>query len=154
MLGCGKKLLKVMLWQKGPWRECLAESIITESSLAIVNEEKCQIEKLKLKLNQEEFQKVLKSKEFCKWESQFSEYVLNIMHKRTDLARFRLSCLDFCELMSNLIYATRTSSWEMRLSCVEEVIPRTRHLYARYLVPFLNDMRSLPVTMPEVYRAF
>lgn len=29
-----------------------------------------------------------------------------------------------------------------------------RHNYARYLVPFLNDMRSLPVTMPEVYSAF
>ena len=48
--------------------------------------------------------------------------------------------------MLNLIYA------------VEEVIPWTfaydRHNYARYLVPFLNDMRSLPVTMPEVYSAF
>lgn len=46
----------------------------------------------------------------------------------------------------------------MYLSCVEEVIPWTfaydRLNYARYLVPFLNDMRSLPVTMPEVYSAF
>ena len=46
----------------------------------------------------------------------------------------------------------------MYLSCVEEVIPWTfaydRHNYARYLVPFLNDMGSLPVTMPEVHSAF
>jgi len=60
--------------------------------------------------------------------------------------------------MLNLIYATRTGSWEMYLSCVEEVIRWTfaydHHNYARYLVPFLNDMRSLPVTMPEVHSAF
>ena len=41
---------------------------------------------------------------------------------------------------------------------MEEVIPRTfaydRQNYARYLVPFLNDMHGLSVTMPEVYRAF
>ena len=134
------------------------EACLTESSLAIVNEEKRQIEKLKLELNQEEFQKVLKSNEFGKWEGQFSEYVLNIMQKGTDLARFWLSYLDLCELMLNLIYATRTGSWEIYLSCVEGVIPWTfaydRHNYARYLIPFLNDMRSLPVTMPEVYSAF
>lgn len=45
------------------------------------------MEKLKLELNQEEFQKVLKSNEFCKWEGHFSEYVLNIMQKGSDLAR-------------------------------------------------------------------
>ena len=42
----------------------------------------------------------------------------------------------------------------MYLSCVEEVIPLIfaydRHNYPHYLVPFLNDMGSLPVTIPEV----
>ena len=27
-------------------------------------------------------------------------------------------------------------------------------IYARYLIPFLNDMRSLLVKMPEVQKAF
>ena len=46
----------------------------------------------------------------------------------------------------------------MYISCVEEDIPWTfaydRQNYARYLVPFLNGMRELSVTMPVVYRAF
>ena len=77
---------------------------------------KRQIEELKLKLNQEEFQEVINSNEVCKWKSQFSEYVLNITQKGADLVRFWLSCLDLCELMLNLIYAARRGSWEMYLS--------------------------------------
>ena len=92
------------------------------------------------------------------WEGQFHAYVLNIKERGTDLARFWLSYLELCELMLNLIYATRTGSWELYLSCMEEVIPWTfaydRQNHARYLVPFLKDMRGLSVTMPEVYRAF
>ena len=41
---------------------------------------------------------------------------------------------------------------------MEEDIPWTfaydRQNYARYLVPFLNDMRGLSVTMSVVYHAF
>ena len=42
--------------------------------------------------------------------------------------------------------------------CIEEVInwafAYDRQNCARYFVPFLNDMRSLSTTMPEVYAAF
>ena len=46
------------------------------------------------------------------------------------------------------------------MSCIEEVIPWAfaytydRQNYVRYLIPFLDDMRHLPVRMPEVYTAF
>ena len=133
-------------------------SLTDESSACMLNEEKHQMEQLKLDLEPEEFERVLHSNEFHKWEGQFNAYVLDIKEKGTDLARFWLSYLELCELMLNLIYATRTGSWELYLSCVEEVIPWTfaydRQNYARYLVPFLNDMRGLSVTMSEVYRAF
>ena len=60
--------------------------------------------------------------------------------------------------MLNLIYASRTGSWELYLSCIEEVIPWAfaydLQNYARYLIPFLDDMRHLSVRMPEVYTAF
>ena len=132
-------------------------SLTDDSSACMLNEEKHQMEKLKLDLKPEEFERVLHSNEFHKWEGQFNAYVLDIKEKGTDLARFWLSYLELCELMLNLIYATRTGSWELYLSCVEEVMPWTfaydRQNYARYLVPFLNDMRGLSVTMPEVYRA-
>ena len=132
-------------------------SLTDESSACMLNEEKHQMEQLKLDLGPEEFERVLHSNEFHKWEGQFNAYVLDINEKGTDLARFWLSYLELCQLMLNLIYATRTGSWELHLSCVE-VIPWTFAYdcqnYACYLVPFLNDMRGLSVTMPEVYRAF
>ena len=41
---------------------------------------------------------------------------------------------------------------------MEEVIPWTlandHQKFARYLVPFLDDLRGLSVTMPKVYRVF
>jgi hypothetical protein len=42
--------------------------------------------------------------------------------------------------------------------CIEEVInwafAYDWQNYARYLVPFLNDIRSLSMSMPEVHAAF
>ena len=72
--------------------------------------------------------------------------------------KFWLSYLELCELVFNLIYATRTGNWTLYVSCNEEVIPwcfaYDRQNYARYLIPFLNDMVRLPSSMPEVYNAF
>ena len=116
------------------------------------------LEQLKLDPNQEEITKVLHNDAFLEWEKQFNAYVNEIKKSGTDLARFWLTYIDLCELLLNLIYATRTGSWNLYLVCVEEVInwafAYDRQNYARYLVPFLNDMRSLSTTMPEVYAAF
>lgn len=38
--------------------------------------------------------------------------------------RFWLLYMELCELMLNLIYASRTGSWELHLACIEEMIPR------------------------------
>ena len=63
-----------------------------------------------------------------------------------------------CELVFNLMYATRTGNWALYVSCIEEFIPwcfaYDRQNYARYLIPFLNDMLRLPSSTPEVYNAF
>ena len=62
-----------------------------------------------------------------------------------------------CELLFNLVYSTRTGEWEFYLSCVERVLPWAfeydRQNYARYLIPFLNDMRALPYEKPNAYTA-
>ena len=77
--------------------------------------------------------------------------------KESFLERSWLSYLELCELMLNLIYAPHTASWELYLPCIEEVIPWAfvydRQNYTRYPIPFLDDMRHLPVRMPEVYTA-
>ena len=60
--------------------------------------------------------------------------------------------------MPNLIYASSSGCWELYLSCIEEVIPWAfaydRQNYARYLIPFLKNIRHLCVRIPEVYAAF
>lgn len=68
------------------------------------------------------------------------------------------SYLELIELSLNLIYATRTGDWELYLSCIEEVIPWAfaydRQNYARYLIPYVNDMRKLPSSKSNVHEAF
>ena len=64
----------------------------------------------------------------------------------SDLSKFWLSYLKLCQLHLNLDFSTRSGDWELYLACVEEVIVCTfaydRQKYARYLIPFLNAMRS------------
>ena len=79
--------------------------------------------------------------------------------KGSDLEKFWLIYLDLCELLLNLIFATRSGNWELYLTYIEKVITwwsfaHDRHKYARSLLPSLNGMRDLPATFPEVYTAF
>ena len=116
------------------------------------------LEQLKLELNQEEFERVLSSREFREFEEPFHVYVQGMKEKGSNLGRFWLSYLELCELMLNLIFASHTGDWQLYLSCIEEVIPWAFAYdcqnYARYLIPFLDDMRHLSLRMPEVYTAF
>ena len=134
-------------------RLLLREFEATVQSLPALN-----LEQLKLNLNQDDFDQVLNSREFREFGEQFHFFVQEIQEKGSNLARFWLSYLELSELLLNLIYASRTGSWELYLSCIEEVIPWAfaydHQNYARYLIPFLDDMRQLPVKKPEVYTAF
>ena len=81
------------------------------------------LEQLKLDPNQEDFERVMNNREFREFGDQFHVYVQGMREKGSLLARFWLSYLELCKLMLNLIYASRTGSWELYLSCIEEVIP-------------------------------
>ena len=103
-------------------------------SLPILN-----LEQLKLELNQEEFERVLSSREIREFGEQFHVYVQGIKEKGSNLGRFWLSYLELCELMLNLIFASRTDDWQLYLSCIEEVIPwafaydaRTTHVISSH----------------------
>ena len=80
------------------------------------------LEQLKLDPNQKEINKVLRSGTFLEWEKQFNAYVHDVKKSGTDLTRFWLTYIDLRELLLNLIYATRTGSWNLYLVCIEEVI--------------------------------
>ena len=81
----------------------------------------------------------------------------NLREKGSDLVKFWLPYLEICELVLNLIDATCTGNWTLYLSCIKEAIPWCfaygHQNYARYLIPFLNNMLRLPSSMPEVYNA-
>ena len=81
------------------------------------------IENLKLSLCQEEYQKVVASSEFKKWNELLMAHISDIRNKASDLEKFWLTYFDLCELLLNLIFATRSGNWELYLSCIEEVIP-------------------------------
>ncbi|EDO43283.1 predicted protein [Nematostella vectensis] len=127
------------------------EATCEENEILRRKEEK--LSQLKLNQCQEVYQRALDSPEIREWELKFEAYVSHKRKEGSDLAKFWLSYQDLCQLLFNLLYATRTGGWELYLSCIEEVIPWAfaydRQNYARYLVPYLDDMRSLPETMPE-----
>ena len=124
----------------------------------MLNEQKAQLEQLKLNLCQEEIEQILESDVFQQWENRFQEHIADMMQNGRDLAKFWLTYLELCELLVALINATRTGNSELYLAGIEAVIPwifsYDRQNYARYLVPYLNDIRALPTVMPEVCDAF
>ena len=65
------------------------------------------IENLKLNLSQEEYQKVVASPEFKKWNELLMAHISDIGNKGSDLEKFWLAYLDLCELLLNFVFATR-----------------------------------------------
>ena len=134
------------------------EASLCENSPELPSDLKTQLEQLMLNLCQEEIEHVLESELVQQWKNCFQEHVTDIRRNGSDLAKFWITYLQLCELLLDLIYATRTGNLELHLSCVEAVIPWTfaydRQNYARYLIPYLNDMSALPTIMPEVFDAF
>ena len=120
--------------------------------------QKTLIEELKLAISPVGYTNLLQHDDFKTWHEAFQVFMTNLREKGSALVKFWLSYLEICELVLNLIYATRTGNWTMYLSCIEEVIPwcfaYECQNYARYLIPFLNDMLRLPSSMPEAYNAF
>ncbi len=112
----------------------------------------------KLNTSQEKFEAVKEEGVVAELYEFYLKFLALIEKEGSDLQRFWLSYLQLCELLLNLIFAIRVGDWELYLSCVEEVIPWTfaydRQKYARYLLPFLDDMRKLPTEKPDVYVAF
>ena len=134
------------------------ESSVSEDQKVILDSKTAAVEELKFNLGLEKSTALLESNNIQRWYEVFTCFVESMTNNGSDLSKFWLSYLERCELLLNLIFATRSGNWKLYLACIEEVIPWTfaydRQNYARYLIPFLNDMRSLPNKMPEVQNAF
>ena len=100
------------------------ESSFDDTEIGNFNEdEKKEIENLKTNLCQEECERVLNSTAFSDWIDHFSSYITHLKVEGSDLAKFWISYLELCELLLNLIYATRTGNWELYLLCIGETLP-------------------------------
>ena len=134
------------------------EHSLSGNEIEMMNEQKAQLEQLKLNLCQEEIEQILESDVFQQWENRFQEHIADMKQNGSDLAKFWFTYLELCKLLLALINATRTGNSELYLACIEAVIPWAFSYdwqnYARYLVPYLNDIHALPTVMPEVYDAF
>ena len=134
------------------------EAWMAEKNPDVLSQSREVLEDLKLNTSQEKFDAVKKEGVVKELYEFYLKYLVLIEKEGSDLQRFWLTYLQLCELLLNLIFATRVGDWELYLSCVEEVIPWAfaydRQKYARYLLPFLDDMRKLPAEKPDVYAAF
>ena len=99
------------------------EASLPGNVMDVYEQKNTAIENLKLNLSQEEYQKVLASSEFKKWNELLIAHISEIRNKGSDLEKFWLTYLDLCELLLNLVFATRSGNWELYLSCMEEVMP-------------------------------
>ena len=98
----------------------------------MLSEKKHQMEQLKLDLGPEEFERMLHSNEFRKWDGQFNAYILDVLFTRRQQAAGSCTFLAWKKIYHGLAYD--------RQNC------------ARYLVPFLNGMRGLSVSMEPFIR--
>ena len=75
------------------------ESLLPENAEAMLSDEKKQIEKLKLDFCQDEVERVLESNEYTRWIECFHQFVIDLKENGIDLAKFRLSYVQLCELL-------------------------------------------------------
>ena len=76
------------------------------------SDQKKQIDKLKLDFCQDEVERVLESNEYTRWIiACFRQFVFDLKENGSDSAKFWLFYVEFCELLLNLIFATRSGNW-------------------------------------------
>lgn len=132
-------------------------STLPQEQEEIVVQFQKELDKLKENICAEGFEECLNSSSLEEWYRLFSRFV-STNAETSDLFKFWLTFLSIFELCLNLIYSTRTGDWLKYLSCIEACIPwifaYDRQNYAKYMVPYLNDMKSLQKLHPAVYKAF
>ena len=75
-----------------------------------------------------------------------------------NLAKFWLSFLEMCELLLNIIFATRSGHWPLYVVSLRQALPwffaYDRPNYARYLTAHYRELAHLENDFPDIYREF
>ena len=80
----------------------------------MLSDENKQIEKLKLDFCHDEVERVLESNEYTRWVECVHQFFLS-KENGSDLAKFWPSYVELCEVLFNLIIATRSGYWKLYL---------------------------------------
>ena len=86
------------------------EASLPAHATDIFQQKEILIEKFKLNLCKDEFERILISKEFREWNDLLVTHMNEMKSKESDLEKFWLIYLDLCELLLNLIFATRSGN--------------------------------------------
>ena len=95
---------------------------LSHDNAELLAHQKTLIEELKLDISAVGYTNLLQHDDFKAWHEAFQVFMTNLTERGSHLVKFWLSYLKICELVLNLIYATRTGNWTLYLSCIEEVL--------------------------------
>ena len=87
------------------------EASLPAHAIDIFQQKEILIEKFKLNLCMDEFERIFMSKEFREWNDLLVTDMSEMKSKESDLERFWLIYLDLYELLLNLTFATRSGNW-------------------------------------------
>ena len=89
--------------------------------------------------------------------SEFDAFVLDCL-QRSELCRFFEELLHSIRILKNLIAADRNGDWNGHLQAVQDLLPLFRECdsinYLRYASLYLEQMRNLEVSHPDVHAQF
>ena len=107
--------------------------------------------------NSEDHNDVASSKEL----QDYSNDLLTFKEKmagKSNLAKFWFSFLEMCELLLNIIYATRSGNWSLYLASLRQALPwffaYDRTNYLRYLTAYFRDLVNVEKDFPPIYSEF
>lgn len=100
---------------------------------------------------------VISSKEMQDYSNKLALFKESLAGKGK-LAKFWLSFLEMCELLFNIIYATRSGYWSLYLVSLRQALPwffaYDRPNYSRYLTAHYQDLVRLEKDFPEIHSEF
>ena len=100
---------------------------------------------------------IVSSKEMQEYSNKLVTFKEKLADKG-DPAKFWLSFLEMCELLFNIIFATRSGHWSLYLMSLRQALPwcfaYDRPNYSRYLTAHYQDLVHLEKDFPDIHSEF
>ena len=105
----------------------------------------------------ENYMDVVSSQEMQEYSNELLSFKERLAGKG-NLPTFWLTFLEMCELLFNIIFATRSGNWSLYLVSLRQALPwlfaYDRPNYSRYLTAHYQDLKHLEDDFPEIHSEF